>query len=260
MGGPSPLSQIQTHVKAVDQAQERVGCMEAYYEDESVCIYLGDCRDVLPTLGPVDTVITDPPYADRTHRGALTNKTEKGVGRYRQGGAGLITFGSLTDAEFVDIAQLCLRAAERWVVMTCDHRHAALTFDWPEHIRLGAWVKGAPMPQITGDRPGSGHESVLILHNEGKKRWNRGGGAAIWHETVLKDSRICFMPTQKPIGLLKAFVSDFTDPGETILDPFMGSGTTLRAAKDLGRKAIGVEIEERYCEIAAKRMAQGVLL
>jgi DNA modification methylase len=64
--------------------------------------------------------------------------------------------------------------------------------------------------------------------------------------------------TVKPIKLMSELVSLFTNPGETIIDPFMGTGTTLRAAKDLGRKAIGIEIEERYCEIAAKRMAQEV--
>ena len=157
------------------------------------------------------------------------------------------------------MARHCLAISSGWVVMTCDHRHAALTFDWPEHIRLGAWVKGAPMPQITGDRPGSGHEAVLILHNEGKKRWNRGGGAAIWHANVLKDPKICFMPTQKPLGLIAAFVSDFSNPGDIILDPFLGSGTTLRAAKDLGRRALGIEIDADYCKTAADRMAQAAL-
>jgi len=66
-------------------------------------------------------------------------------------------------------------------------------------------------------------------------------------------------PTQKPEELMRRLIRFFTTPGDTILDPFMGSGTTLRAAKDLGRKAIGIEIEEKYCEIAAKRMAQAVL-
>ncbi len=66
-------------------------------------------------------------------------------------------------------------------------------------------------------------------------------------------------PTQKPLPLQRRLTRAFTEPDQTILDPFMGSGTTLRAAKDLGRKAIGIEIEERYCEIAAKRLAQEVL-
>ena len=64
--------------------------------------------------------------------------------------------------------------------------------------------------------------------------------------------------TQKPLSLVKQLAAAFTNQGDMILDPFMGSGTTLRAAKDLGRKAIGIEIEEKYCEIAAKRMAQEV--
>ena len=66
-------------------------------------------------------------------------------------------------------------------------------------------------------------------------------------------------PTEKPVGLAAHFIGLHSQAGETVLDPFMGSGTTLRAAKDLNRKAIGIEIEEKYCEIAAKRMAQEVL-
>jgi site-specific DNA-methyltransferase (adenine-specific) len=67
-------------------------------------------------------------------------------------------------------------------------------------------------------------------------------------------------PTQKPLGIVRPLIEYSCPPDGIVLDPFMGSGTTLRAAKDLGRKAIGIEIEERYCEIAAKRMAQAVLL
>ena len=73
------------------------------------------------------------------------------------------------------------------------------------------------------------------------------------------DDDLCH-PTQKPVGLMRwCMTLPWTDADQTILDPFMGSGTTLRAAKDLGRRAIGIEIEERYCEIAARRLEQAVL-
>ena len=67
-------------------------------------------------------------------------------------------------------------------------------------------------------------------------------------------------PTQKPVWLCKKLVANSSNVGDLVLDPFMGSGTTLRAAKDLGRRAIGIEIEEKYCKIAVKRLAQEVLL
>ena len=158
----------------------------------------------------------------------------------------------MRDDDFVDVARLCLTLAKRWVVMTCDHRHAALTFDWPEHIRLGAWVKVAPMPSLNGDRPGSGHESVLILHNEGAKRWNRGGGAAIWRLPPMKSTTE--VATQKPLNLAEAFVSDFSDPGETVLDPFAGSGTTGIACWNQGRKFIGIESNPHHFDIACRRI------
>jgi len=87
-------------------------------------------------------------------------------------------------------------------------------------------------------------------------RWNGGGRHGIWKVSAVRGAH----PTEKPIELYCSFIELFTDAGDLILDPFMGSGTTLVAAKQLGRKAIGIEIEERYCEVAVKRLAQGVLL
>jgi len=215
-------------------------------------LYLGDCRDILQTLPKVDAVITDPPYGKRTHAKARTNKAETARSTYRQGASRFIDFDFMEDGDFEAMARECLLLARRWVVMTCDHRHAALTFDWPEHVRLGAWVKVAPMPSLNGDRPGSGHESVLILHNEGAKRWNRGGGAAIWRLPPMKATTD--VATQKPLNLAECFVSDFTDFGEVVLDPFMGSGTTGVACHNQGRSFVGIERELRHFDIACRRI------
>jgi DNA modification methylase len=132
-----------------------------------------------------------------------------------------------------------------------------------EHVRSGAWVSPSCTPQFTGDRPGTGWEACEIAHQHGRKRWNGGGLPAVWIvNRPLNGSAEraeASHPTPKPSQLLNTLVRQFTDPGETILDPFMGSGTTLIAAKRLGRKAIGIELNEKYCEIAAKRLAQGAL-
>ena len=98
-----------------------------------------------------------------------------------------------------------------------------------------------------------------MTYAKGKSRWNGGGRHGVWIMPKGIDGGANAHPTQKPEPLMRLLIALFTDVGETILDPFMGSGTTLRAAKDLGRKAIGIEIDERYCEIAAKRLAQEVL-
>ena len=153
----------------------------------------------------------------------------------------------------------------RWCLSFLDWHHALPLEDKPprglEFIRLGAWVKLNPMPQLTGDRPATGWEAIAIFHPPGKKTWNGGGGPATWMHGTSRYGNFgpSFHPTEKPVGLLAKLLRQFSDIGETVLDPFMGSGSTLRAAKDLERKAMGIEIEERYCEIAATRLAQEVL-
>lgn len=218
-------------------------------------LYLGDCLEILPTLPKVDAVITDPPYDDYTHANAKTNKTV--AGHVFVGHENPIKFGSITGDEFVGLAVSLCEAANRWVVMTCSHQHAARMFGAKEFVRLGAWVKTNPMPQISGDRPAQGHEAVLICHRPGKKRWNGGGRAAVWRESACVAGHMAERdrtPTQKPVALAEAFCRDFTDAEETILDPFMGSGTTGVACMNLGRKFIGIEIEPKYFDIACRRI------
>lgn len=227
-----------------------------YYQDESVTLWHGDSRAVLAGLEDqsVDCVITDPPYTERTHSKARS-LTAEGVK------AGVTTFGSITDADLREIAGEMGRVSRGWVIATLDYRHA-VDFDVnpPTGLkmqRLGVWVKTNPTPQITGDRPAQGWEAIAYLHRaKGRSKWNGGGRHGNFVTPIAAPEG---HPTAKPLGMVSDWVRLFTNPGDVVLDPFAGSGTTLRAAKDEGRKAIGVELDERYCEIAAKRLSQDTL-
>lgn len=219
--------------------------MKPYYQDDSCTIYHGDCREILPALDPVDLVLTDPPYdAKKTHANHLSTVVDRdGLG-----------FVGISPDTFREIVLSLVEKSRRWVIVTCDFRHAAAVLDVDSFVRLGVWIKPDAAPQFTGDRPGMGWEPVAILHRPGRKKWNGGGHHAVWTHACERGAH----PTQKPIKLIGQIIRLFSDKGEIVADPFMGSGTTLRAAKDLGRKAIGIEIEEKYCEIAAKRLSQEV--
>lgn len=225
-----------------------------YYSDESVTLYHGDFFDLMPWLPRVDHVLTDPPYSASTHKGARTRT----VGAQSRP---LVDFEEWDEASLRTAFEHFGRLARRWVVATMDVRHSTLLLHGPppslRFVRLGCWVKPNSAPQLTGDRPASGWESIAILHStESRMRWNGGGRRGVWTANTID---AVDHPTAKPLTLFSEFVRLFSDPGETILDPFAGSGTTLRAAATEGRRAIGVELREDYCEIAAKRLSQGVL-
>ena len=216
-----------------------------HYSDDHVTIHHGDCRDVLPALDPVDLVLTDPPYG-------INYVSNAGVGR----GTAPITN---------DGARLSLRLYRSVIpLLRCEHVLWFTRWDaWPDvWVELGqrfpmrgllVWDKGSPG---MGDLNHWGPSYELIASAGSGKTVGSRDGSVLRFPTVPSSGR--GHPTEKPVNLLAHLIAKL-DATDTVLDPFMGSGSTLRAAKDLGRKAVGIELEERYCEIAARRCAQDVL-
>lgn len=257
--------------------------MTPYYQDDAVTLYLGDCREVLPTLEPVDHVITDPPYArdvylrlsqPNTKAGSgtpgrmsipLTGKQGRPIHNLQTGALARMAAGDIgaIDEMLDAVALEICRLTKRWALVfsdveSCDRWRTALSAQM-RYVRTGAWVKPDAMPQMSGDRPSVGFEPCTITHAQGPMRWNGGGRQAVWTYNTAKGNSRPDHPCPKPVLLMLHIIADFTDPGETILDPFSGSGTTLVAAKQIGRKAIGCEISEQYAELIAKRLSQGAL-
>lgn len=226
--------------------------MTPYFDDGQVQIWHGDCRDVLQLLPAVDLVLTDPPYSSDVHDGARTRNSDDPIA--------LIDFAPIDLDELRSIISSTSLLNCGWFVSTMDWLHIANFAKEPpsgyRFIRFGVWIKPNSAPQFTGDRPAQGWEGVAILHRDnGKLSWNGGGKRAVFTHPAVHTEH----PTGKPEPLMRELIALFSKRGDVVLDPFMGIGTTLRAAKDLGRRAIGIELDERYCEIAAKRMSQSVM-
>lgn len=215
------------------------------------CVVEGDCLPILdkiPVKG-VDHVITDPPYDARTHANARKHGSE-----------------SLSEDLGIDfkpisasvVVEPFLRVAKRWVLafssfeMVGDYSRLSGA-SW---IRCGIYRRTNGAPQFTGDRPGQAGEAINIMHRKGRKVWNGGGSSAFWSCSVERTDRK--HPTQKPITLMMELVKLFSDPGDIILDPFCGSGTTGVAAVMQGRRFIGVEIDPKYAAVAHTTVADAV--
>lgn len=240
--------------------------MTPYYKDDHITIYHGDCLDTIDGLA--DDVVTfaavvmDPPYASGTRK--EMGKTSSGAMlRGERFATRPIELDQMTTQGFVWL----MRAVGQRVRDCLVDGGAVLSFiDWRQWPNLtGAletcnyrvqsmvvWDKGS-----MGLGNGFRRQHELICHaSKGVPRVaSRGVGDVL----MFGREEPVHHPSPKPVPLMQRLLEVVSEPGDLILDPFMGSGATLRAAKDLGRKAIGIEIEERYCEYAARRMAQEVL-
>ena len=240
---------------------------------------LGDCLapDGLASLADqsVDHVIVDPPYSEHVHAAHRIGSTARDAARPSRRVVSRkqdLGFEHLTSDTMDKLSVEFARLARRWVLVFCDVESAHL---WRgalvaacsdaagttslEYVRTCFWRRIGGTPQFTGDRPANMLEAIVLAHRRGKKRWNGGGKGNVYDYAIVLDrghTGARLHPTQKPIRLLRALVADFTDPGDLICDPMAGSATTLVAAKQLGRSAIGWEREPAWHAAGLQRLAQ----
>ena len=229
------------------------GCrvIKPYYQDESATIYCGDCREILPQLAgqQFDLVLTDPPYGI----GESSKKQATRGGRTGFNGKKRDRIIRPTDFGFNDWDKEP-PSADILNTIIAKGRYSILWggnfFGLPAASKWLVWDK---------DNSGDFADCELAWTNlpgavrKFKWRWN----GMLQEDMSRKEIRL--HPTQKPLALMKWCIQQ-AKKAQTVLDPFMGSGTTLRAAKDLGLKSIGIEIERKYCDIAIERLRQESLL
>lgn len=241
--------------------------MKPYYDQGGITIYHGDAREVMAWLGMVDVVVTDPPYGETSldwdvrvdgwlralpsqqlwYFGSLRSFLAQPFTGWRHvqeivwekhNGSG---FHADRFKRVHELAVHFIRETQQWSAV---YHAPVFTNDATKRT-----IRRKKRPTHTG-------------HIEAGHYSSEDGGPRLMRSVI--KARSCHgyaeHPTQKPIAILRPLIEYSCPPGGVVLDPFMGSGSTLRAAKDAGRKAIGIEIEERWCEVAAKRLAQEVLL
>lgn len=225
-------------------------------------VICADNRDAMPTLPAwsVDVVLTDPPYSAAVHgkqwvSAALTESGDKRASSQHRA----IDFEAITPEEIVRVAEQCAASAKRWTLCFCDVEsahlwRAALVGAGLDYVRTCFWDKVDSSPQFTGDRPASAVEAICVAHPTGRKKWNGGGRRNLFRFAVNEERGDKPHPTTKPLPLMLELVELFTDPGELVLDPFCGSGTTGVACLRLGRRVILIERDAKYAEIARERM------
>lgn len=219
-------------------------------------LYCGDCREILPTLDKVGAVITDPPYSERTHSGhaatASGSPSDFGSDNSQRKDLGYAAL-SLTDV--AELSEMFASVTDGWIAWMCDHHLAP-------HIQsklegLGRYVF-APLPyyapgsrtRLGGDGPASWTVWIMVSRTAKQHRWGTLPGGYVagpgWRERVRMGG--------KPTKLMDRIVSDYSKHGQTILDPFMGAGTTGVSCVNLDRRFIGVEIDRECFDIACERI------
>lgn len=227
------------------------------YAEHGVELFHGDCRDIVAGLEPesVDLLLTDPPYGQQ-----YTGKADRGVGKFniRADGA---RQGMRVVREMLFAAAPALRA-DAHVLIFCHWE------SWPDfYDAVASYVPIKNALIWWKDRGGMGDTEleyardfeVILYAARGRRSLSgrRDGAVIRGFPPVVPERRL--HPTEKPVGLLRYLIEKHAPAGGLVLDPFAGSGSTLEAARGLGARAIGVEIEARYCGLARERMAQGTL-
>ena len=226
-------------------------------------LYLGDCLEAMygASMPLVHHVITDPPYEAEAH-----TKGRRILGKQEDGQRtveyGALDFAAMTPELRAESTRMAVSLCRGWFIAFCQ---AEAVSNWrgtieaagARYMRAMVWIKPDGAPQFTGDRPGMGYESIVASWcRKGRSAWRGGGRHGVFTHAQRDDNFPKEHMTQKPLALMRELVALFSNPGETVLDPFMGSGTTGVACVTLGRKFIGVEREARHFETACRRIEE----
>lgn len=223
--------------------------MKPYYDEGGITIYHGDCRSLLGELPHSDLVIADPPY------GVKERTSRRSAGRSSSAPHGKTEAYDLPavhgDDEPFDPAPLL--GFPRLVIFGANHFAGRL----PDS---SSWIVWDKLDGLVSDRPIGFNDNadceLMWTNLGGPARLIRHRWMGIMKASERDERRV--HSTQKPVAVMEMLISAFTAPGDLVLEPYMGSGPVLLAARSLGRRAIGIELEERYCEVAAERLAQEV--
>ena len=227
-------------------------------------LYLGDARDVLPEM-QADHVISDPPYEDELHEAVSLSggfaRLRNDAKKYPSNTLKSLGFDGI-NADRAEMARLCVQASRGWVIL---FTLAEGVMAWRDGLQAAgakydtccAWIKPDSAPRFNGQGPARGFECfVTAWAAPGYRSWNAGGKRGVYRHLVNNPEREGQHPTEKPRALMSEIIGDFTREGQSILDPFMGSGTTGVAATQMRRSFIGVERDPRYFDIACRRIEE----
>ncbi len=228
---------------------------------DGIELHLGDCLEVLPTLGRVDHFITDPPYEQRMqelHGQVKLRRTDGGPQRQT------LDFQSIQDIRKPFLAQV-KRMNRGWLLAFCNVEGVG---EWKAAI-LGEelkfkitciWNKPDATPKLNGQGPALSYECITTTWcGKGHANWNGGGKRGVFTHLTNSAERTGEHPTEKPVPLMRELVTLFSNAGQIICDPFMGSGTTGVAAVRSGRKFVGIELNEAYFDLACRRIETALL-
>lgn len=235
--------------------------IKPYYRDRYVTIYHGDCREILPTLDKMDLVLTDPPYIGLGDN--IAHWGDSGVGKHY---GDSITVGNPWDAS-LDWLQIAWDRCTRGMLVFCSYHNVDRIPSLVDgkKVALISWhSRNSPTP--VHNVPHFTTQFIWAFQRETGLLWRKlktmydipklATGCISSGERFMDVNKRATHPTQKPEALMMELLKVEAD---TILDPFLGTGTTAYCAKKLNRKCIGIEIEEKYCEIAANRCRQTVM-